>query len=720
MHSRLPIIVTILLLTISLQGFSQCMMAPLSLNQRAVNSTTIVLCKLKHSASYISTNNKIFTSNIVEVKAYLKGHTNHKEIIIISEGGEVDDRAEVVHPALELDPHHEIILMLKGDNTTIDNKFFRLSYPNTPQMEAYACSQGKLTYEDGLFHDLLTEKPMPENEMFAKINHISGESFLTPEGKIYQPRYYTSKYHSSHSPIKPGNAKVTAITSASPNPGIGGTINASDQITISGSGFGAAAGTVEFRNADDGGGTYIQSPVPASDIISWSDASIVMKVPRRAGTNVTDGIRVNGTFTFGYTVTYAHIEINSATAGFGGVSTRQRAYLVDKDGSGGYTFQYSTGFAANASAVAAFERALATWRCNTFVNFSVDKTTTTAITVAALDGINVISYDLTLPAGVLGRATSQFAGFSSAGCQLQNTTRFTTEIDVQFQDPPTGGYTWNYGPGASVAFATTYDFESVALHELGHAHGLGHIIATGKVMNYALFNGADARVLNAASDIAGGVSKLAYSTVAANYCIQYPPGMVGPMTLLSAGTCALPASLLYFTGKKISPDQNLIEWGTGVEINNKGFELYRSSDGINFELIGFIDAKGTGKGIYSFYDHFDAKQNLTYYKLIQVDFDGHTANSPIIIIESIESNHAMLYFEPGDKIIYATLSKAVESDTEWILYNTTGQIVAKDKITKGSNKGAHNASSLNSGVYYYQISGTGINLKGKIMLQQAW
>ena len=696
---------------------AQCMMVPLSLSKRVVNASTIVKGRLTKSTSYLAADNRIYTSNFIEVIAYLKGHTNRKTIIVISEGGVLENRAEIVHPALELDPHHEVVLLLTEDNTSIDNKIFRTTYAGIPQMKAYGRSQGKFTYENGFYHDLLTEAPLTEIMLFKKINQITNLPSLTPEGSFYLPQPYTPQ------PVvteKSNNAKITAISTVSPDPGIAGTINVADQLTISGSGFGSSVGTVEFSNADDGGGTYIQSPVPNTDIISWSDAQIVMKVPRQAGTG---SIIVNGTFTIPYTVTYAHLEINDVFYNFADY-TRQRYYLVNQTAgaSGGYVFQLNTTFAANTAAVAAFERALATWRCNTFVNFSVSSTPTSNA-VATNDGINTIFFDPTLDPGILGEASSSFLSVANGACTLQNTEWYASDIDIRFQTIPYTGFTWNYGPGASVVAGSTFDFESVALHELGHAHGLGHIVAPGKVMNYNLPNGSDVRTLDATSDIAGGNAKLAYSTVAANYCVKYPTAVTGPMVLLTTGSCSLPLSLIYFTANKINEGENLLTWSTSDEVNIKEFELSRSYDAVNFENIAVVEARGSSLSSqeYSYKDYSAVAEKTIYYKLTAIDLNDQTTSFRIAVIEESGSTKIVsIYFDPGDKVICTNLSKPVVEDTEWSIYNSTGQIVAKDKIASGSAQLVHHAYALTTGIYNYFISGNGIQLRGKLAVQQVW
>lgn len=79
----------------------------------------------------------------------------------------------------------------------------------------------------------------------------------------------------------------------------------------------------------------------------------------------------------------------------------------------------------------------------------------------------------------------------------------------------------------------------------------------------------------------------------------------------------------------------LLKWTTATEINNKGFEIQRSSDGSKFTSIGFVNSKvadGTGSGTdYSFTDK-TAPTETNYYRLVQTDLDNKTTLSNIVSI----------------------------------------------------------------------------------------
>jgi hypothetical protein len=692
----LPVFVVFFLAAFANEAAAQCSYYPISIDQRVSSSKYIVLGKVIEKTTYIDiTTGNVNTLNKLQVNAWLKNYSAIETVYVITLGGVYGNIATQVDPALQLDQQHEYILMLEDDNKQIDDKNFRTQHPQSLQLLTYADAQGCLVNENNVYKDYFDKTVQNEQAIFDKINMLTRQVAKRPTGEMFQSRL----------PVTPTANRITAITSFSPSPTRGGTIVPGDFITITGSGFGAAAGTVFFTNADDGGATFTATGV-ASDVTAWSDASITVKVPPNAGTGP---INVNGAMTSGsnLTINYNHIAINSNFSGFGS-TTRQRYYHRNMNGAGGYNFLYNTtsGFSANAPAVAAFERALSTWRTNTLMNWKSNGTTATGF---GLDGVNVIMFDGTLPVGVLGRATSRFSGSATGGCSLANTVWCVNEIDVQFfPDPPTAGFPWEYGPAAP-AF-TEYDFESVALHELGHAHGLGHVINAGGVMHFALANGSSIRTLNA-NDIAGGIARVTYSTAAT--CFNPAAATCGSGPMIAFIT--LPVRLTSFTGERTGPSTNKLYWTTAQEQNSLGFYIQRSNDGTTFKETGFVASSGNSSVPvdYSFTDN-TAGPHAWYYKLRMVDRDGHQDYSSTIFIDGDKTAAWKIWAsEQGDKI-YLYGNATISDKAHLKLFAANGQQIMVKTINAGSNE--ISVGYLSRGLYHYQLVYNGKIISGKLFL----
>lgn len=708
-HLRLGLPYALLLLCVTLlsPGFShgQCMMRPITLEQRATEASHIVLGRLLSKEAYWDfQHHNIYTLNIIEVGAWLKGHQSQSKIGVITLGGFVGDRGQVSHPSLEVEPYNEYVFFLNADNHLVDNRSIRSQMPDMIQAEPFASTQGAITKQLGVYHDLLSEKPQDEASLFRKIAELTQQQALTPEGGQFTPRIGDTYplYEWAN-----GNERRMPITSFTPSPTNAGTIVSTDFVTITGSGFGAGAGTVFYTNADDGGATFTASGI-ASDNVAWSATSITNKVARRAGTGP---INVNGAMTSGSSliVNYAHIDINSTFQGFGS-STRQRYYLLNKNGTGGYTFVYNTAFNSNAPAVAAFERALNTWRCATFVNFQ--RSGTTAISTAVLDGVNVVTFDGSLPVGVLGLCTSRFNGSATGGCQLANTMWWVDELDMQFfPDPPTVGFPWEYGPAAP-SFAE-YDFESVAVHELGHGHGLAHVIASGTVMHFALANGQSTRNLGA-NEINGALNKMGYSTSATCFT---PATTFGPMTAVAPGACILPVGYSSLDGHHIPSQGNLIEWSLSHEIQNRGFMVEWSLDGTNYQELGWVASRGNNAdhAAYEFLHSNPHAGATNYYRLRQEDLNGGLNYSETVAILVPESSGLQVLptLVRDEFHIRGTLQ---DESAVFQLLDLRGAVVLSQTLSKGFIHQSLSTSGIASGIYLFQVQGnSGRILAGKLV-----
>jgi hypothetical protein len=677
--SAKSVILLVLSIFISFNSsFSQCMSYPVSLQERVDNSQMIVQGKLASQHSYWDTEMKnIYTLNVIDITAFLKGNNGAAQIAIITEGGVVGMRAQVTHPSLEIRDYNEYIFFLQGNNLEKCDVTFKTQFPGMMQVLTYASSQGALTKQFGKYVDTYSEKPQDEISIFNKIAELTGEKATEPGGKKFLPRVEQENTA----------AKVQMpITTIAPNPSRAGTIVPADWVTITGSGFGAAPGNVFWSNADDGGATFVGTGV-ASDYISWTASSINVKPLRNAGTGpyFVNGLASPANANF----QYAHIDISSNFNGFGGITTKQKYFLVDKNGLGGYTFTYNTAFSGNAAAVAAFGRALDTWRCQTFVNFRMSGATS-AIVTAALDGVNIIYFEPTLPAGVLGVTTTYYSGSSLGACTGVNTVWWLQEADIQFRTIPLGGFTWNFGPAASIG--TNYDFESVALHELGHAHGLTHIINFGQAMHYAIANGADLRVISAA-DVAGGNAKMAYSILPLCFI---PAGVLGPMTNY---VCNLPIHLVRLNAECIDGKAK-IDWSTSPGIKNDTYVIEKSVDGMNYEYIGKIEGATNSDQIqnYTFADPESLEQN-TYYRLKVIDQEGGVDRSePIEVSCKKEDPPVTIYPNPAEKKF--TLSGVTEN-SEVKITDMYGRVIKNEKTN--STQQEFDCTDLPKGIYFVSI-----------------
>jgi hypothetical protein len=150
---------------------------------------------------------------------------------------------------------------------------------------------------------------------------------------------------------------------------------------------------------------------------------------------------------------------------------------------GKFTFTYNTTFFNTAGAASAFKRALDNWICKTKINWNVSNTTSPNNAVSSSDNTSLIFFQ-----AISGDPIAQAHNWYISCSPLQ--TWYCFDIDIRFDTD----VSWSYSTGTPLSNQT--DFESVALHELGHAHQLGHIIDNTKVMNRFILTGTTLRVLS--------------------------------------------------------------------------------------------------------------------------------------------------------------------------------------------------------------------------------
>jgi PKD repeat protein len=493
-------------------GWAQCSIVEIPLSSRAASSDLIVEGKVTGSRSFWNApHNMIYTANTVEIYKVFKGSVAGTGLEVLTVGGTVGMDRIVADPSLQLHAGETGVFTLEQVSR------FNVSPANRtslPQYEAYASVQGFVKY------DLASSTASDPFRTYTNIETEVYNAVLPPYITTWQT-VIPFDIHASGSTNKGLDPQQMApsISGFSPTTVTAGT---STQLTITGSGFGSTqgSGTVGFKNADDGGASYTTA-LP-TEIVSWSNTQIVVKVPSAAGTGtiqVTQGTTATSSGTL--TVSWANLNVQFDP---GSGTEAYHTDHVNDNGSGGYTWQMNTSFASNSSASASFMRAFNNWRCNTGINWTIGSNT--SINDAVSDGTNCICFDNTAPlsSGILGVCYSYWSGCASG----PNIVWYVNELDIIFDDGSNiSPLTWQYGP--SLPTSSQYDFESVAVHELGHGHQLGHVIASGQIMHYALSNGGSNRTPS--SNDLSGANFVQSLSVAGNIC---GPGAMTSYTCVTA------------------------------------------------------------------------------------------------------------------------------------------------------------------------------------------
>ncbi len=103
-------------------------------------------------------------------------------------------------------------------------------------------------------------------------------------------------------------------------------------------------------------------------------------------------------------------------------------------------------------------------------------------------------------------------------------------------------------------------------------------------------------------------------------------------------TITLPVTMVDFnavrTGQKV-----VLDWSTASEINNKGFEVYHSTDEIVWNKIGWVDGNGDSYNLNTYtFVHENPTEGQNFYQLKQIDFDGQFDFTSITYVRSIHDS----------------------------------------------------------------------------------
>ena len=488
---------SVVVLLISYFSFSQHhLLDEISLTEKAQLAEVIVEGQVVDKKSYWDEDRKnIYTVHTVSVSTAYKGDSN-PYLYVVSLGGVVGLDALVVKPSLDIKMNSAGVFLTEA--TTLSLAGFD---PTKKLYQTIGASQGFYKYD--IVH---THATNPFQSLKPKTLSDTLKSILKTVPIQLKANDYFDVEQVKEVLIQNIATESPVIYIVDPLEVVAGN---ESTLIITGLGFGDTSGSVFFKNADDGGSTYIQAL--QTQIISWTDTEIVVEVPGNAGSGIVL-VQVGESTAYiqapSITVTHAFLTLQHTDTRFQVQNGEPAEYPIHHIGGFSqeinnpagsfsdqtYVFTYNEDFIDINSAVLSFEDGFDEIVCHSGIRFEINEQTTTQNT-RVLDDLNVIAFD-SISRGVLGQTTSRYSG-NYVDCSIllinnqptdticNNIFWYTSEIDFIFNNQ----ISWDFDLDGNTS-STEFDFNAVLRHEIGHAAGLGHVINEDEIMHYAVGTGS--------------------------------------------------------------------------------------------------------------------------------------------------------------------------------------------------------------------------------------
>lgn len=207
---------------------------------------------------------------------------------------------------------------------------------------------------------------------------------------------------------------------------------------------------------------------------------------------------------------------------------------------------------------------------------------------------------------------------------------------------------------------------------------------------------------------------------------EWSPNAGSGYQLSFSGTASLdctilPVELIDFEAVYVPEvDQIELHWATASERNNERFDVERSFDGINYEVIASLPGAGTSEFEHHYYN-VDQGHNIgvNYYRLNQWSTDGSNKYSEVRSINVLSDEYDLLSVFPNPtngltEVFYNSYSNE-ESILRITNYDGKVQVFTPIPTVKGANQASVDLSGLSSGVYFIEVITKDKSYKTKLL-----
>ncbi len=158
------------------------------------------------------------------------------------------------------------------------------------------------------------------------------------------------------------------------------------------------------------------------------------------------------------------------------------------------------------------------------------------------------------------------------------------------------------------------------------------------------------------------------------------------LIFLAFGAQTLKADVVYSIPLKGQEHQigSLLNWSTQNEVDSEVFIVEKSTDGIDYQVIGEVEALGNSnseKG-YRFLD-VGVNNEQSYYRLKQLDVDGTASFSQTILLKKELSNNFMVLAMSNtltNDIFTVSVDASIDDEVYYAIKTLKGEIVKESKM----------------------------------------
>ena len=201
--------------------------------------------------------------------------------------------------------------------------------------------------------------------------------------------------------------------------------------------------------------------------------------------------------------------------------------------------------------------------------------------------------------------------------------------------------------------------------------------------------------------------RVQYAPTAVTFGQAYSPWIYSQAYLQGGSLGVLPLDLLSFTAAESGQDI-LLKWKTSAEVNLQDYVVQHSLNATSaFDSIGQVAATGNAVSTSTYdFTHYNPGAGVHFYRLKEVDIDGHFTYSPIVSAK-INAVGPVINIYPNPASDHIVISYQGITGSFVRIMNSAGSVVGQYNLNPSSGQTTISLSGFARGNYFVEIVNSG-------------